>query len=123
MEWLPLPTEPVSLLSGERQYVVLFAPLLPPAIPDLLTPCLSAFELIVGYSLDTYIRTKKPKSKQGFGYEHKILKAKPDRHSRMKAGSKSLYCHNIFFDLILNQHYDTSTHLFETSKIIIHFLK
>lgn len=38
VEWLPLPTEPVSLLSGERQYVVLFAPLLPPAIPDPLFP-------------------------------------------------------------------------------------
>lgn len=38
VEWLPLPTEPVSLLSGERQYVALFAPLLPPAIPDPLFP-------------------------------------------------------------------------------------
>lgn len=37
VEWLPLLTEPGSLLSGGLQYVVRFAPLLPPAIADTPT--------------------------------------------------------------------------------------
>lgn len=37
VEWLPLLTEPCSLLSGGLQYVVRFAPLLPPAIADTPT--------------------------------------------------------------------------------------
>lgn len=35
--WLPLVTEPCSLLSGGLQYDVRFAPLLPPAIADNLS--------------------------------------------------------------------------------------
>lgn len=37
VEWFPLPIEPGSLLSGGLQYVVRFAPLLPPAIADTPT--------------------------------------------------------------------------------------
>lgn len=37
VEWLPLPTEPGSLPSGGLQYVVRFAPLLPPAMADTPT--------------------------------------------------------------------------------------
>lgn len=35
--WLPLATEPCSLLSGGLQYDVRFAPLLPPAMADNLS--------------------------------------------------------------------------------------
>lgn len=41
--WFPFPTEPESLLNGGLQYVVRFAPLLPPAIVD--TPTAHLFQL------------------------------------------------------------------------------
>lgn len=60
--WLPLLTEPGSLLSGGLQYVVRFAPLLPPAIADTPTAHSSAnlLELMISvlYPLPVYIKTK-----------------------------------------------------------------
>lgn len=47
VEWLPLLTEPGSPLSGGLQYVVRFAPLLPPAMADTLSSPLSAFCLLL----------------------------------------------------------------------------
>lgn len=47
VEWLPLLTEPGSPLSGGLQYVVRFAPLLPPAMADTLSTPLPAFGLPV----------------------------------------------------------------------------
>lgn len=50
--WLPLPTEPGSLLRGGLQYVVRFVPLLPPAIAD--TPTLHRCQLCVWLDFSPY---------------------------------------------------------------------
>lgn len=48
--WLPLLTDPWSLLTGGLQYVVRFAPLLPPAIADKPTLHLaSCFQFVIPY--------------------------------------------------------------------------
>lgn len=49
VEWLPLLTEPGSLLSGGLQYVVRFAPLLPPAITDTPTTHLSLLQYVLSF--------------------------------------------------------------------------
>lgn len=51
--WFPLPTEPESLLNGGLQYVVRFAPLLPPAIVD--TPTAHLFQLFWWYVLSVFL--------------------------------------------------------------------
>lgn len=51
VEWFPLPTEPGSLLSGGLQYVVRFAPRLPPAMADTCTSPVPALCLKICLSL------------------------------------------------------------------------